>query len=86
MPLTPHARHWRNLAALDRRVRRRLYPNTVDTAPALGVCSRTVHRYVAFLRSELGAPLAFDRRRGGFYYAARWDFGKALLAWLARED
>ena len=76
--------HLRQLAGIDRAVRRREYPNASSLARELGCHARTVHRYIRWLRRELKAPLAFDPRTNGFYYDARFDFGKELLKWLEK--
>jgi len=80
-----YQQHLRNLAALDREIRAGRLPNASTMARTLGVHARTVHRYVAFLRLELRAPLRWDARRNGFTYRRQWNFGKALLAWLAQD-
>jgi predicted DNA-binding transcriptional regulator YafY len=56
------------IAALDRAVRAGEYPNSVSLGLALEVSRRTVQRDIEFLRERLGAPLAFDPRRNGYYY------------------
>ncbi len=56
------------IAAFDRAVRAGEYPNARTIARALEVGHRTVQRDVEFLRERLGAPLAFDQRRNGYYY------------------
>ncbi len=57
------------IAALDRAIRAGEYPNARTIARELEVGHRTVQRDVEFLRERLGAPLAFDQRRNGYYYA-----------------
>jgi predicted DNA-binding transcriptional regulator YafY len=57
------------IAALDRAVRAGEYPNARSIARALEVGHRTVQRDVEFMRDRLGAPLTFDPRRNGYYYA-----------------
>jgi predicted DNA-binding transcriptional regulator YafY len=56
------------IAAFDRAIRAGEYPNARTIARELEVGHRTVQRDVEFLRDRLGAPLAFDRRRNGYYY------------------
>src|SRR6185312_14518287 len=56
------------IAALDRAVRAGEYPNAASLARRLEVGRRTVQRDVEFFRDRLGAPLAFDQRRNGYYY------------------
>jgi predicted DNA-binding transcriptional regulator YafY len=57
------------IAALDRAIRAGEYPNARTIARELEVGHRTVQRDVEFLRERLGAPLVFDPRRNGYYYA-----------------
>src|SRR5262245_47957003 len=56
------------VAALDRAVRAGDYPNARSFARALEVGPRTVQRDIEFLRLRLGAPLAYDEVRHGYYY------------------
>ncbi len=56
------------IAALDRAVRAGEYPNARTIGERLEVCRRTVLRDVEFLRDRLGAPIAFDQVRNGYYY------------------
>jgi predicted DNA-binding transcriptional regulator YafY len=57
------------IAALDRAIRAGEYPNARTISRELEVGHRTVQRDVEFLRDRLGAPLVFDRRHNGYYYA-----------------
>jgi predicted DNA-binding transcriptional regulator YafY len=57
------------IAALDRAIRAGEYPNARTIARELEVGHRTVQRDVEFLRERMGAPLVFDQRRNGYYYA-----------------
>lgn len=63
----------RRLVALDRMIREARFPNARSAASELEVHERTIHRDLEFLRDSLGAPLAFDHKRNGYYYSAR-DF------------
>ena len=56
------------LAALDAEVRAERFPNAVSLAARFEVDPRTVQRDVEFARDRLGAPLAFCRRRNGYFY------------------
>ncbi|HWE35747.1 MAG TPA: transcriptional regulator [Isosphaeraceae bacterium] len=56
-------------AALDRALRAGRYPNARSLADEIEVSPRTVQRDVEFLRDRMGAPIAFDPRRNGYYYA-----------------
>ena len=66
------------IAALDRAVRAGEYPNAVSLARRLEVGRRTIQRDVEFYRDRLGAPLAFDPRRNGYYYSEP-DFRLPLM-------
>ncbi|HFQ90999.1 MAG TPA: WYL domain-containing protein [Desulfobulbus sp.] len=44
------------------------YPNTSSLVREFEISPATAHRDVAYLRDRLLAPLAFDRRRNGYYY------------------
>jgi hypothetical protein len=57
------------IAAFDKAARAGEYPNARTIARALEVGPRTVQRDVEFMRDRPGAPLAFDPRRNGYYYA-----------------
>ena len=56
------------IATLDRAIRAGEFPNVPTIAGRLEVCRRTILRDVEFLRERLGAPVAFDTRRNGYYY------------------
>lgn len=66
------------ISALDRAIRAGEYPNARTIARALEVGHRTVQRDIEFLRDRLGAPLAFDQRRNGYYYS-KPDYNLPLL-------
>lgn len=53
---------------IDRQVRAFMYPNARSLAQKLEVSERTIYQDRQFLVDRLGAPLAYDRRRGGWYY------------------
>lgn len=55
-------------AQIDSAVRAGGYPSAVTLGRQMEVSSRTVRRDVDFLRDRLHAPLAFCRRRKGYYY------------------
>jgi len=51
-----------------RRVCGGLFPNARDIVEQFEVSSATAHRDIDYLRDRLLAPLAFDRKRNGYYY------------------
>lgn len=69
---------------LDERLRRGDCPALADLARDLGVSPRTLQRDCDFLRYSLGAPLVYDRARGGWRYDRPGFFVPLLFA--DRED
>lgn len=61
------------LQLIDARIRSGRFPNARTLAQELEVSVRTVQRDLELLRDQLGAPLAYDPRRRGYYYT-RTDF------------
>jgi len=53
---------------IDAQVRAGLYPNAERIAEKLEVSKRVIYQDKAFMTMRLGAPIAFDRERGGWYY------------------
>lgn len=53
---------------IDGQIRAGLYPNAKSIAGKLEVSTRVVYQDTAFMRDRLGAPIANDRERGGWYY------------------
>jgi predicted DNA-binding transcriptional regulator YafY len=68
----------RRLLALDRMIRSGRYPNARTMAAELEVNPRTIYRDLDSLRDDWGAPLAFCRRRNGYYYT-KPDFPLPLV-------
>ncbi|MBC7104865.1 MAG: WYL domain-containing protein [Firmicutes bacterium] len=65
---------------IDRRIRAGKYPNARQLAADLEVSERTIYQDREFLVERLGAPLAFDRRRGGWYYTdATWVLPSTMV-------
>jgi predicted DNA-binding transcriptional regulator YafY len=56
---------------IDRRVRAGLHPNARQLAQALEVTSRVIYKDREFMVDRLGAPIVFDRDRGGWVYSDR---------------
>lgn len=55
---------------LDQQLRAGKYPNVPTLARELEVQSRTVERDLEHMRDRLGAPIAYDHQRKGFYYTS----------------
>ena len=53
---------------IDRRVREGEYPNADKMAEVLEVSRRGIFNDRSFMIYRLGAPMEFDRERGGWYY------------------
>ncbi|MCS6846690.1 MAG: WYL domain-containing transcriptional regulator [Anaerolineae bacterium] len=53
---------------IDRQVRAGRYPSADSLARELGVSRRVIYKDRAYMIDQLGAPLATDRERGGWYY------------------
>lgn len=53
---------------MDRRIRAGGYPNAESMAEVLEVSRRVVFNDREFMINRLGAPIEFDRERGGWYY------------------
>jgi len=56
------------LMEIDRQIRAGLYPNATRIAEKLEVSKRVIYQDKAFLRDRLGAPIKYDRERGGWCY------------------
>lgn len=56
------------------------YPNKTKLAHLIGRTPRTVHRDLAALRDDWGAPIKFNRERKGFYLAdPKWQLPELRL-------
>ena len=53
---------------IDRRIREGAYPNAEKLAESLEVSRRVIFNDRSFMIYRLGAPIEFDRERGGWYY------------------
>lgn len=60
---------WKRLVYIDGRLRSGEWPSLRALAQACGVVDKTIRRDLEALRDELRAPVAFDRRRGGWGYS-----------------
>lgn len=52
----------------DREVRRHAYPNATALVQHFEISGKTAQRSIDFMRDRLGAPLAYDSRRKGYFY------------------
>ena len=66
------------LLELDRQIRAGEYPNCLTFAADWEVSQKTVQRDIDFLRDALKAPLAYDKKRQGFFYTDKNWFMPAL--------
>ena len=65
---------------IDRMIRDGEYPNAESVAAHFEVGRRVVFNDRRFLVERLGAPLEFDRARGGWYYReATWALPSAMI-------
>ena len=53
---------------IDRRIREGAYPNAETMAESLEVSRRVIFNDRSFMIYRLGAPIEFDRERGGWFY------------------
>jgi len=60
---------WKRLLVLDERIRAGKFPNCSSFAKEWEVSSKTIQRDVEFLQYQLGAPIAYDALKRGYYYA-----------------
>ena len=59
--------HW--LLLIDEAIRRGDYPSSQAIAREIERSARTVRRNIEFMRDVLGAPIAYDPSRKGYYYS-----------------
>ena len=55
---------------LHKKIAQNSYPNAQRLAERFRISHRQAQRDLDYLRRELGAPIAYDNRRKGFYYSA----------------
>ena len=53
---------------IDSQIRGETYPNAQRIAEKLEFSKRVIYQDKAFMTTRLGAPIEFDRQRGGWYY------------------
>jgi len=59
---------WARVLWLDREIREGRYPAVEGLQEEFGIGRRHAFNTVAFLRHSLGAPVAYSKKRGGYYY------------------
>ena len=74
------------IVEFDRLVRGNYYPNVARFSRDYEVSKRTVMRDINFLRNSLGALIAYNVTRKGFYYTENWDAPKILTNCATRAQ
>jgi predicted DNA-binding transcriptional regulator YafY len=64
---------------IDEAIRSGSYPNSETLARKFEISSRTVQRYIEFLRDTYRAPLEYDYTRRGYYYTEPNFFIKSVM-------
>ena len=70
----------------DLKVRGGWFPSRSSFATECGFCERTVARDIEYIRERLKAPLAYDKRRRGYYYSKPWNLPSILMATYTAEE
>ena len=70
---------------LHERIRCGGFPNAQREAERFGISERQAHRDIRLMREELGAPLAFDRSRNGFFYTSDYSLPDYVKSTDAEE-
>ena len=70
----------------DLKVRGGWFPSRSSFATECGFCERTVARDIEYIRERLKAPLAYDKRRRGYYYSKPWNLPSILMATYTNEE
>jgi predicted DNA-binding transcriptional regulator YafY len=60
---------FRRILEFDDLLRRKRAVNATSLAARWRTSTKTVQRFVAFMRDEMDAPIVFDRKRGSFRYS-----------------
>ncbi|MDZ7336270.1 MAG: WYL domain-containing protein [candidate division KSB1 bacterium] len=66
------------LMIIDQRIRENKYPNCTSLAREIEVSPKTIARDIQYMRDMIQAPIEFDARRNGYYYAKPNYFFPAL--------
>ena len=59
---------WRHVLLIDQHIRAGAAPNCTKLAQELEVSRRTILRDIDFMKCDLGAPLDYDAKKGGYVY------------------
>jgi proteasome accessory factor B len=59
---------WRHVLLIDQQIRAGVAPNCTKLAQELEVSRRTILRDIDFMKYDLGAPLDYDPKKGGYVY------------------
>ena len=62
---------YRRLLFIERKIKESAYPNCVILAREWEVSAKTIQRDIDYLRDELGAPIAYDSLKHGYYYTEK---------------
>jgi proteasome accessory factor B len=72
---------YRRLLHIDRKIREGAHPNCSSLAEEWETSTRTILRDLDYLKDELGAPIAYDAIKHGFYYEdPAWFLPSVLLS------
>ena len=66
--LTKRRSSYNRLLQIHEEVQASRFPNVTTLARLLEWSEKTIRRDLEYLRDSLGAPLAYDRHRRGYYY------------------
>lgn len=69
---------WR-LLRIDEEIRAGRYPTAEKLAALFEVSRRTIERDIEFLRDRYNAPIDYDAKRRGYFYASETFFLKSLF-------
>ena len=59
---------------IDQQLRMNRYPNCSGIALYFEVSTKSIQRDVHYMRDMLGAPIAYNKQKRGFYYEKEWQF------------
>ena len=66
---------------IDRRIKAGEYPNADRLAGSLEVSRRVIFKDREFMVNRLGAPIEYDRERGGWYYTNKiWTLPNIMVS------